>query len=230
MSAATIYLSPGDAHALWASSYDENPNPVLSLEERTLEPLLPSLKGCQALDVACGTGRWLANLSRCGASAAAGLDLSPAMLEQAARKPGIGGWLVEADAKAMPFRRSFADFVICSFGMSYIADLAAFSKEISRVVKNGGVVALTDLHPSAQARGWKRSFRYNGAVVEISSFPRSIECVQQAFAEQDFVTTTVVEAEFGEAERPIFEKAGKGNLWEGMGGEPAIYACVFRRK
>jgi malonyl-CoA O-methyltransferase len=229
MSTSTLHLSPGDAHALWASSYDENPNPVLALEERTLEPLLPSLKGCDVLDVACGTGRWLMHLVRGGASTAAGLDISPAMLRQSARKPGLAGQLIEADALAMPIRTGFADFVICSFGLSYIPDVSLFAKELSRVVKNGGLVVLSDLHPAAHTRGWKRSFRHNGTVVEISSFSRSIPRIRQAFEEQGFVSPVVVEANFGEAEKPIFEKAGKGDLWEEMGGEPAIYACMFRR-
>ena len=44
---------------LWAETYDEENNPLLMLEERTLEPFLPSLVGAHVLDAGCGTGRWL---------------------------------------------------------------------------------------------------------------------------------------------------------------------------
>lgn len=226
MSASTLYLSPEDAHELWAASYDENPNPVLALEERIVKPLLPSLDGAHVLDVACGTGRWLRHLVRSGASGV-GLDVSHAMLQQAARKADLGDRLVEADAQAIPLADASIDFAICSFGLSYIRELEAFVKELSRAVKVGGSIVLTDLHPSAYARGWKRSFRHNGAVVEIASFQRSLASILQTFNEHGFRRLAVAEAEFGEPERPIFEKAGKGDLWESARGQPAIYACVF---
>ena len=36
-------LSPAEGYRLWATTYDDEPNPMLSLEQRILEPLLPSL-------------------------------------------------------------------------------------------------------------------------------------------------------------------------------------------
>ena len=56
---APRWVSPHEGHVLWAPSYEETPNALLALEERTLDPLLPDLRGKSVLDLACGTGRWL---------------------------------------------------------------------------------------------------------------------------------------------------------------------------
>ena len=40
--------------ALWARDYDDAPNPLLSLEQRFLSPLLPDRSSDDVLDVGCG--------------------------------------------------------------------------------------------------------------------------------------------------------------------------------
>jgi len=225
----TLQLPAIEAHALWAPTYDHAPNPILSLEERCVTPLLPSMAGMDVLDVACGTGRWLKRLLRRGAATAAGLDLSREMLRQAQGKPELATRLVQADAMEMPLRTKSLDFAICSFGLSYVTDIGRFAKELSRVVRSKGVLVLTDLHPSAQARGWKRSFRHNGAIVEVSSCPRTIEHIQETFAETGFESAVCFEPPFGEMERPVFEEFGKAAVFEGHLGQPAIFVFLFRR-
>jgi len=222
-------VNAAEAHALWAPTYDRNPNAVLALEERVVEPRLPDVNGMQVLDVACGTGRWLAHLSRRGPGTATGIDLSREMLAQARRKPGVKGRLVEGDVQAMPFGRASVDFAICSFALSYVRDVDCVAKELARVVKRQGHVIVTDFHPSAQARGWKRSFRHNDAIVEISSFPRSVEQIRGVFEGQGFESAVWEEPSFGEEEREIFEKSGKGALFQEVLGQPALYVGVLRR-
>ena len=222
-----LQLPSIDAHALWAATYDRALNPILSLEERYVEPLLPLMTGMDMLDLACGTGRWRARLARCGAASAVGLDVSAEMLQQARKKPGVGS-LVQSDAMKMPLRSASMDFAICSFGLSYMPDIEGFATELSRVMRNRGDVVITDFHPSAHARGWKRSFRHNDAVIEVASFPRPVEHIQETFAEAGFELMLYLEPAFGEEERPIFEKSGKGAVFERLLGEPAIAVFVFK--
>jgi ubiquinone/menaquinone biosynthesis C-methylase UbiE/cytosine/adenosine deaminase-related metal-dependent hydrolase len=225
----TLHLPAIEAHALWAARYDETPNPILSLEERQVGTLLPPVEGMDVLDVACGTGRWLARLMRRGVASAVGLDLSTEMLQQARRKPGLRMSLLHADAMEMPLPAASFDVALCSFGLSYMTNIRLFAKEISRVVKDRGHLLLTDFHPSAEARGWKRSFRHERSIVEVSSFPRSIAHIQETFEENGFELVVCLEPSFGEAERSIFEKCGKVSVFDQLLGQPAIVVLLFRR-
>jgi ubiquinone/menaquinone biosynthesis C-methylase UbiE len=95
-----ITLSAAEAHAVWAPTYDRNPNPLFSLEERIIGPLLPGpeeIAEMAVLDVACGTGRWLEHFLNRGARLSVGFDLSPEMLNEARRKPLLQDRLVHAD-------------------------------------------------------------------------------------------------------------------------------------
>ena len=55
-----ICVSVQEGYERWAPTYDHDPNPLLALEERQLKLMIPPLKGKRVLDLACGTGRWLA--------------------------------------------------------------------------------------------------------------------------------------------------------------------------
>jgi malonyl-CoA O-methyltransferase len=202
------------------------------LEERIIRPLLPdpSEKAQLAvLDVACGTGRWLEHFLNRGARRSVGFDLSPEMLNEARRKPLLQGRLIQADCLSIPVLSNFVDVAICSFAVSYVDDLCGFASELSRIVKKEGHLIITDFHPSGHRRGWKRSFRHGGGLIEISSFPYSIDTVCEMFAAAGFDLITRIEPCFGEEERSVFDGAGKGHFFEEARKEPAIFICDLRR-
>src|SRR5262249_445724 len=151
-----------------------------------------------------GTGRWLANLLRRGAKLGVGLDSSPEMLQQARRKSCTEGNLIRGDSTELPICAGAIDFAICSFAVSYFADLPGFAREFSRIVRRPASLFLTDFHPSAYLRGWRRAFRHNDIVVEASSFHYSIDDISDVFAGEGFELITRLEACFGEEERHIF--------------------------
>jgi len=181
------------------------------------------------LDVACGTGRWLEHFLNRGARLSVGFDLSPEMLNEARRKPLLKDRLMQADCLSIPVLNNAMDVAICSFAVSYVDDLCCFANELSRIVKQGCPLFITDFHPSAHLRGWKRSFRHDGALVEISSFQYSIGSICEKFATAGFNLVTRSEPCFGEEERSIFDGAGKGHFFEESRKEPAIFVCHFRR-
>jgi ubiquinone/menaquinone biosynthesis C-methylase UbiE len=220
-------LLPADAYALWAQTYDRDPNPLLALEERELLPLLPRLEGKFVLDVACGTGRWLNLLLARGAEYGVGFDLSHEMLTQAQRKLALREGLVRADCTAIPVATQVADLAICSFAASYVADLNLLGSELSRVLRQEGRLILTDFHPSALERGWRRTFRHDGEVVEIANYQLSIDHLCSTFQEHGLKLDRMITPCFGEAERPIFRRCGKEHLFEQSQAGPAIFICSF---
>lgn len=223
-----LRLASAEAYSLWAESYDSVPNPLLALEERILGPILPDPKGTFVLDLACGTGRWLNTLLTQGARQGVGLDLSSQMLAQARRKQVVRESLIRADCTANPISSRIVDIAICSFAISYVADLGALAFELSRVMKMGGHLIITDFHPSASERGWRRTFHYSGHVVEILNFQRSIEHLCRAFQRYRFMLDGIVSPCFGEPEKPIFMRCGKEHLFERLQAGPAIFICFFR--
>lgn len=93
------------------------------------------------LDVGCGTGDLARSLRRRG-QLAVGIDLSLGML--AAARPG-GAPLIQADAAALPFRTGATDAAVSGFALRNFADLAGVLKELGRVVRPGGRLALLEV-------------------------------------------------------------------------------------
>ena len=153
-----MVLTARQGYDIWSSHYDSDPNPLLALEARLLAPRLDDLRGASVLDVGAGTGRWMAFASAAGARVT-GLDISAPMLRIAARKQELSGHLVCGDASLLPFATGHFDLAICSFALSYLPFASGAFAELTRVAAR---VIVSDLHPAAMLRGWKRSFRNAG--------------------------------------------------------------------
>jgi len=93
------------------------------------------------LDVGCGTGDLARSLRRKG-HRAVGIDLSLGMLT-AARAGGAP--LIQADAVALPFGTGAADAVVSGFAVRNFADLSEVTREIGRVLRPGGRLALLEV-------------------------------------------------------------------------------------
>jgi ubiquinone/menaquinone biosynthesis C-methylase UbiE len=229
VSVAPVCVSVEEGYERWAATYDDAPNPLLHLEERKLTALLPDLGGKCALDLACGTGRWLEKLSDMGTGLQVGVDFSSAMLRVAGKKSALHGRLARADCLSLPFQDSVFDLVICSFALSHISDLGQALSELARVMKTGADVIVSDLHPEAYERGWRTGFRDSRNIVRIETTPRSAEQIVRAFYAAGFECLTHLPLCLGEPEKPIFTRAGKGHLFTRACQVPAVLVCHFRR-
>ena len=84
--ASTTSLSAVEGYRAWANSYDRDINPMLALEKRFLETLLPPAVGLDVVDLGCGTGRWLEIFAAMQPGSLLGVDSSVEMLEIARGK------------------------------------------------------------------------------------------------------------------------------------------------
>ena len=214
-----IPVSPAEGYALWAATWDATPSPIVALEERLLAPRLSGLRARRVIDAGCGTGRWTARLR------AIGFDLSFAMLELASRKPGLKGRLAVADAAALPVASGAADLVICTLTLGHLRDQRAAMREFARILEPGGTLIVTDFHPQAAARGWRRTFRHGGRVYELENHPYTLE----GLATPDLVLRHSAEAVIGELERAFFEAAGRPELFDAARGIPAVQLSQWTR-
>lgn len=110
------------------------------------------VEGNRALDAGCGTARAVPLLrERVGArGAVAGADLTPEMLQEAHRLGrGGDGTLLEADSAQLPFRDGVFDAVFAAGLVNHLADPALGLRELARVTRPGGRLAL--FHPVGRA-------------------------------------------------------------------------------
>jgi ubiquinone/menaquinone biosynthesis C-methylase UbiE len=109
-------------------------------------------EGDRVLDAGCGTGRALPPLrAAVGPSGVVvGADLTPAMLRAAVRAGrDRDGRLLLADVAALPLRSESLDAVFAAGLVAHLADPAQDLRELARVVRPGGVLAL--FHPIGRA-------------------------------------------------------------------------------
>jgi demethylmenaquinone methyltransferase/2-methoxy-6-polyprenyl-1,4-benzoquinol methylase len=99
--------------------------------------------GDRVLDACCGTGDLAIAAAAAGAEVT-GVDFSKPMLERARRKaPGID-WL-EGDALALPFEAGSFDAATVGFGARNLSDLEAGLRELRRVLRPGGRLAILEI-------------------------------------------------------------------------------------
>jgi SAM-dependent methyltransferase len=110
--------------------------------------LLGDVAGQRVLDAACGPGLYAAELVRRGAQVV-GFDHSSRMVELCRSRAGPGefrvhdlgdpiGWLADG---------SF-DLVLCALALEYVDDRVSALRELRRVLRPGGALVLSRLHPT----------------------------------------------------------------------------------
>ena len=153
------YTSESDArsgYAAWSLNYDEPGNPVIALEEPVVWSLVAGVAPGRALDAACGTGRHARRLLELGHEVT-GVDLSPEMLA-VARANVPGATFREGDLRDIPVAGGEFDLAVCGLALAHVADLAAAVGELSRVLRPGGRLVASVLHPFQAYLGWHAPF------------------------------------------------------------------------
>jgi ubiquinone/menaquinone biosynthesis C-methylase UbiE len=139
------------AYAEWSETYDSVPNGLIAIEEPVIEALLSSLPQGSAVDVACGTGRLASVLAGIGHQVV-GIDRSSPMIARAVAKVD-GAAFVVGDIGALPVDEDSFDLAVCALSLTHVDDIARPVTELARVVRRGGHVVLSDVHPVAVATG-----------------------------------------------------------------------------
>jgi SAM-dependent methyltransferase len=109
-----------------------------------------------ALDAACGTGRHAAFLEELGHRVVA-VDVSEGMLAKARERlstPDVrAGTLSE-----LPVESAAVDVAVCALALTHLAELEPAMTELARVVRPGGRIVISDVHPVFVALGAQAAF------------------------------------------------------------------------
>jgi demethylmenaquinone methyltransferase/2-methoxy-6-polyprenyl-1,4-benzoquinol methylase len=111
-------------------------------------------QGDRVLDAACGTGDLALADAAAGAGKVTGLDFSEQMLVRARRKSASIEW-VRGDLLALPFADGTFDAATVGFGVRNVADLELGLRELRRVLRPGGRLAILEI---TRPRGVLRPF------------------------------------------------------------------------
>ena len=124
-----------------ASSYDE----LVGRRTRTVAGRLVNAVGARPgkrfLDICCGPGYSAGEAAARGADAL-GIDIAPAMLEEARRLFSNATFAV-GDAEALDLADASLDAVVCAFGMLHLPEPQRAIDEVFRVLRAGGRYAWT---------------------------------------------------------------------------------------
>jgi hypothetical protein len=112
--------------------------------------------------------------------------------------------------------------VVCAFALGYAPEIFT---ELRRIVRPGGMVLASDVHPDALRRGWTRTFRYSGGVVEVAHRHYALEDLRAP----DLWRTGLWQPRLGAPERAIFEQAGCAGRYAEASLPPAIFVAQWIR-
>jgi malonyl-CoA O-methyltransferase len=152
-----------EGYDLWASSYDDEGNPLLALEEPEADEALGDVARLDVLDVGTGTGRHAIRLAARGARVTA-IDFSDRMLAKARAKAGADRVRFENHdvTRRLPYPDASFDRVLSALVLEHVADVAGFFRELGRVTRPDGRIVVTAMHPAMFLRGVSARFKDEG--------------------------------------------------------------------
>lgn len=141
-----------------AAAWNQWADAMAEMAEKLNQPLLDAAAikpGDTVLDLATGTGEpALSAARRVGPEGLViGSDFAQKMLAGAIRRRDSEGLrlpLIGADIAALPIADASVDAVTCRFGIMFLADTPAGLREMKRVVKPGGHIALMVWGPRSE--------------------------------------------------------------------------------
>ena len=223
--------NPSDPFVFWAEVYDEQPNPLLSLEEDFLPQLLPQVRGLDVVDLGCGTGRWLQRLAGQQPGSLLGIDSSREMIARAAAKVGRDAVLLQADCGSVSLSAGSADLCLASFLLSHVCDLEGFARQLADVLRPGGNAFITDVHPeTAAGLGWKRAFRYGQQRISLQTHERPIAELISTLHQHGLHAVLLLEPCFQTRQRQTLLEQHRLPLDSSTLQSPAIYILQVQRR
>ncbi|HWB51556.1 MAG TPA: class I SAM-dependent methyltransferase [Stellaceae bacterium] len=110
---------------------------------------LPAIAGLKGIDIGCGEGTNTRQLARRGASMQA-IDIAPTFIrhaQEAEEADPLGITFLTGDGMRLPFEAGEFDFATAFMSMMDMPDQATVFREVERVLRPGGFLQFSILHP-----------------------------------------------------------------------------------
>ena len=140
-----------DSFAAAYSARNENNLFNAYYERPEMIRLAGDVAGLEILDAGCGSGP-LTEALRAKNAVVSGFDLSPAMVQLARERLGEDADVRVADlGSPLPYPDDRFDLVVASLALHYVEDWASALAELRRVLKSGGRLLVSIIHPTVYA-------------------------------------------------------------------------------
>ena len=131
---------------MWGNGpYHRISDTIADIHELVIEQLAPKA-GDAFLDLACGTGSVSARAAHAGASVT-GVDLAPVLIDTAKERAAADGLAIDyavGDCENLVLADASFDKASSTCGIMFAPDHAATARELARVVRPGGRIALAN--------------------------------------------------------------------------------------
>lgn len=143
----------------WIEQIDKGDVNRTCLLDAPMLDLAGNVAGLDVVDVGCGEGRFCRMLAERGGRTV-GVDPTGPLLREARARHREGTY-VEAGAERLPFRDEAFDLAISYLMLIDVADFRAAIREMARILRPGGRLAVANLNPFATTRSpaWYRNER-----------------------------------------------------------------------
>jgi malonyl-CoA O-methyltransferase len=156
-------MSVRESYDRWADQYDDNPNRTRDLNIQCLRRAELPLAGARVFEAGCGTGlntEYLAAHAQVMA-----MDFSEAMLERARKRveqPTVR-FEVGDVTQSWPVADATCDLVVITLVLEHIEQLGPVFSQARRVLPDGGLLYIAELHPYRQLAGGQARFTPDGS-------------------------------------------------------------------
>lgn len=160
------------------------PNLTRDLAGACLRRDLSGVELGEILEVGCGTGRntqWLVKYGR-----VVGLDFSQEMISRCRIAAPESDLHITDLTTPWPIDDGTVDTVVIDLVLEHIKDLDHIAEECARVLRGGGRLRISELHPLRQQTGKGARFEDAGALVELPVYMHTIQEYVTAFRNAGF--------------------------------------------
>jgi ubiquinone/menaquinone biosynthesis C-methylase UbiE len=203
-----------------------------SLYAKDALDLVAAKAGAEVLDVCTGPGTLAVQAART-ATRVVGVDFSRQMLEEAARRSAAEGFrnveFVQADAQALPLPDAAFDAAFSMFGLIFFPDRNKGLREIHRVLRPGGKLAIASWRPFVHVPPIKAAFEILVELMPELPFGKS----KAPLGEPEEMQAELVSAGFGSVRVELVKHAETAEnpraFWKSMERSTAPFVLLRRR-
>jgi ubiquinone/menaquinone biosynthesis C-methylase UbiE/uncharacterized protein YbaR (Trm112 family) len=225
-------LTPDDAYRLWSETYDAEPdNVMLDVERGVFDQLIARARVADKIvvDIGCGTGRYWERILSLRPRQLQGIDGSPEMLARLRARHPDAMVRVRSGIRISELGASSVDLIVSTLTLGYVKDVHAELREWTRLLRVGGEIVVTDVHPEALSAGMKRTFDHRGVTFEIEHTTHSADALRSMFRELHLEILQIEERMLDPALRTTFERNDYLDGYRRVAGVPLVLGFHLRR-